>query len=541
MRGPRATLHAVLGLPRLSPADLVGGVGALVRAGVIRPLLPRPALLGMVAELPLTRPNLGTAVAFQAATQRDQVAVVDDGGMLSWSELDRRVTRLANVLLQHGDAGGCVAFLLRNGRESLECYAAGGRSGLAPVPLNTSATGSEIARILHMQRPAVLVADEMFDAVVARAVRDLDDPPVVLVVGPSGTYERALATASPTAPFARGTAKIVMHTSGTTGAPKGAERSVGVSGVGAALGFAMRIPLRRGDRVMVCPPMFHAFASGVVAASCLIGATVVLCRDFAGATFEGLVRKHDVTAAALVPIMLRRILDEPEPLGASPLRMVLTSGSALAVSLRDEAQRRWGPIAYDLYGSTEAGWVAISTPEDFGRRRGTVGRPGPGMRVEVVDTDGAPLPAGAIGTLRVSTGTEFSGYTGSDGHRGAWDIGDLGYLDEDGYLYVTGRRDEMVVSGGENVYPSEVEGHLEAHPGVAEVAVIGMEDEEYGQVLWAYVVGDVQPEQLHAWLRERLARFKVPKRIVVIDELPRTATGKVLKRLLLQSEHPSRG
>jgi fatty-acyl-CoA synthase len=531
----------MFGLPPLSLGDLTGGIAALVRAGVIRPMLPRPAMLGVALEVPLTRPNLGTAIAWQASSQPDAVAVVDDGGMLSWAELDRRVTRLANVLLQHGDPGGCVAFMLRNGRESLECYAAGGRAGLAPVPLNTWATSSELARILHMQRPAVLVADDEFADVIARAVRDLEDPPIVLGVGPGGTYETELATASATAPFSRGTGKIVIHTSGTTGVPKGAERTVGMSGIGALLGFAMKVPLRRGDRMLVAPPMFHSFASGMVGAACLIGATVVLPRSFDPSRFERQIRDHDVTAAVLVPIMVRRILDEVEPSAPSPLRIVLTSGSALATSLRDEAQRRWGQVVYDLYGSTEAGWVAISTPQDFVERRGTVGRPGPGMRVEVVGDRGHPLPTGEIGALRVATGTEFSGYTGTDGHRGAWDIGDLGYVDEDGYLFVTGRRDEMIISGGENVYPSEVEEQLEDHPRISEVAVIGMEDDEYGHVLWAYVVGDVEPEQVRAWLRERMARYKVPKRIVIVDELPRNATGKVLKRLLLQSEHPSRG
>ncbi len=531
----------MFGLPPLSPRDVTAGVAALVRAGVIRPFLPRPALLGLALEVPLVRPNLGLAVALQATTQPDGVAVIDDQGMLTWAELDRRVTRLSNVLLEHGAPSGCVAFMLRNGREALECYAAGGRSGLVPVPLNTWATSSELARILHMQRPAVLIADAEFLDVITPAVRDLDDPPVIMLVGPRGSYEAALASASRSAPFARGTGKIVIHTSGTTGTPKGAERTVGASGVGALLGFVTKVPLRRGDRMLIGPPMFHAFASGMVAACCLIGATLLLPRVFDESAFERLVREHDVTAAALVPIMVRRILDLPEPSSPSPLRILSTSGSAMGVSLRDEAQRRWGQVVYDLYGSTEAGWVAISTPRDFLQRRGTVGRPGPGMHVRVVDGEGNDVPTGEIGNLLVATGMEFSGYTGSDGHRGAWDIGDLGYLDEDGYLFVTGRGDEMIISGGENVHPSEIEGHLEAHPRISECAVIGVDDEEYGQVLWAYVVADVEPGQIRTWLRERVARYKVPKRIVLIDELPRNATGKILKRLLLQSEHPSRG
>ena len=531
----------MFGLPPLTPRDVTTGVAALIRAGVIRPLVPRPALLGLLLEAPLVRPNLGMAVALQASTQPDRVAVIDERGMLSWGELDRRVTRLANVLLGHGESDGCVAFMLRNGREALECYAAGGRAGLAPVPLNTWATSSEVARILHMQRPAVLVVDEEFDDVVGRALADLSDPPVVLTVGEHGSYETALAAASRSAPFARGTGKIVIHTSGTTGAPKGAERTVGISGLGAMLGFVTKVPLGRWDRLMVAPPLFHAFASGMAAAACVIGATLVLPRTFDERAFERQVREHDVTAAAMVPIMVRRVLDHPEPPTSSPLRVLITSGSAMGVSLRDEAQRRWGQVVYDLYGSTEAGWVAISPPRDFIERRGTVGRPGPGMEVQVVGPDGRPLPPGQVGALRVATGMEFSGYTGSDGHRGAWDIGDLGYLDDDGYLYVTGRRDEMIISGGENVYPAEVEGHLETHPRITECAVLGVEDEEYDEVLWAYVVGDVTSDEVRTWLQDRVSRYKVPKRIVIVGELPRNATGKVLKRLLLQSEHPSRG
>ena len=529
----------MFGLPTLSPRDLATGVAALVRAGVIRPLLPTPALVGLALEFPLVRPNLGLAIAFQAVTQPEGTAVVDDDGQLTWRQLDQRVTRLANVLLTHGQAGGCVAFLLRNSRVAIECYAAGGRSGLAPVPLNTWSSAAEIARILHMQQPAVLVVDAEFAEVASRAMADLDEPPTTIVVGEEGTYEATLAAAASLAPFSRGTGKVVFHTSGTTGAPKGAERTVGVSQVGALLGFVSHIPLRRTDRILVAPPLFHAFASGVVGAACLIGCTIVLSRSVDPATFEQDVRAQGLTAAALVPVMVRRVLDHDPLSTPSPLRLLVTSGSAFNHALRDAAQDRWGEICYDLYGSTEAGWVAISTPADFRERRGTVGRPGHGIRVAVTDRDGNTLPAGEIGTLEVRTGMEFDGYTGADGHRGAWQIGDLGYLDDDGYLFVTGRRDEMVISGGENVYPSEVEEALDAHPDVVECAVVGVDDEEYGQVLWAYLVTDVGTDDLRSWLRDRLTAYKVPKRFVRLDDLPRNATGKILKRKLQQAEHPS--
>lgn len=535
----------VLGVPPLSPRDLASGVTALIRGGVLRPLLPSPSLLGLALEAPFLRPNLAVALALQAATQPDEMAVIDDRGSLTWAQLDQRVNRLSNVLLDHGEPDDCVAFMVRNGREAVECYAAGGRSGVVPVPLHTSATAGELGRIVHSQRPVLVIADEEFGPVLGRALRHLTDPPEVVLVGGEGGYEAALAAALSTAPFTRGTAKIVIHTSGTTGAPKGAERNMGPSQIGALLGFAAKVPLGRGDRILISAPLFHSFGSGIMGAACVFGATSVLSRTFDPARFDVQVREHDVSATALVPVMLRRVLDQPaqrndRASGPTPLRIVVTSGAALSAPLRQDAQARWGPVVYDLYGSTEAGWVSIATPDDVARRPGTVGRPGPGMTVRVVDDTGTPVATGQIGSLLVTTGMEFAGYTGGTAHRGAWDMGDLGYLDEDGYLYVTGRRDEMIVSGGENVHPSEIEAELDSLPGVAESAVVGVENEEYGQVLWAYVVGDVDRDEVGVALRQRLSGYKVPKRIVAVDSLPRTATGKVIKRRLVQAEHPSR-
>ena len=534
------SLTAMPALPRVPPVALARGALALVRAGLIRPVVPRPALLGLALELPLVRPSIGLGVALQAALQPSGVAVLDERGMVTWGELDRRVTRLANVLLEHGGSGGSLAFLLRNGREAVECYAAGGRSGLAPVPLNTSVTGAELARILHMQRPDVLVADVEFADAVRFALRGQDDPPLVLQVGGDSSYEAALAAASTTPPFARGTTRIVTHTSGTSAAPKGAERQVGLGGIVSLVGLIDRVPLRRSDRMLIAAPLFHAFAQGLLGAAVVLGAGMVLPRRFDADTFEPLVHRERCTVAGLVPVMLRRILETPAWDSPSPLRIVVTSGSVLSPGLRDRATERFGDVVYDLYGSTEAGFVAISTPEDHRRRRGTVGRPTVGVRLQVLTDDGRPAAAGEVGHLVASTGLEFAGFTGSGPRRGAVDLGDLGYLDDDGYLFVTGRSDEMVVSGGENVYPAEVEEVIRGHEQVVDVAVLGVPDEEYGEVLVAYVVGDVDPEGLRDWLHERLSRFKVPKRVVPLDRLPRNATGKVLKRELTKLEHPAR-
>jgi fatty-acyl-CoA synthase len=204
---------------------------------------------------------------------------------------------------------------------------------------------------------------------------------------------------------------------------------------------------------------------------------------------------------------------------------------------------RFGEVLYDLYGSTETGWVTIATPDDERRKPGSVGRPGRGMSVVVADDDGRVLPPGEPGRVYVRTGGEFEGYTSGETKArlgDAVDTGDAGWVDEDGYLYVAGRADDTIVTGGENVHAGEIEAVLDAHRDVRESAVVGVPDEEYGQVPAAFVVrrarARTKPETLRRFVRERLARYKVPRHVVFVDELPRNATGKVLKRVLAAEE-----
>ncbi len=512
--------------------DAVAVARTLARSGMVNPVLPRPELLRVAALAPFRAPNLGSAVALHAALGPSVVAVVDEEGSLTWEGLAERSRRLANALLDSAAPGDAVAFLLRNGRENIECYAACGLAGMAAVPVNTWSSKGEVDHIVATQKPALVIADREFSAV-------LDGAGVpVWWVGADGEYERALDTASAAPPPVRGGGRIITHTSGTTGKPKGAERSTGGLGaISSLIGFLERVPLHRDDVFYIAPPLFHQFAQGMMTVGLILGTTMVVRRTFDAEDFLATAAETKSTAAALLPVMLKRIAEATGDVPKPRLRLAVVSGSALPPALRDRAQRHLGDIFYDLYGSTEVGFATIATPEDHRRRPGSVGRAGRGAQVLILDDDGRTLPPGEVGHIHVASSSAFEGYTGIEAEgtavQGAIPIGDRGYLDDDGYLFVTGRTDDMIVSGGENIFPSEVEGVLEEHPDLHENAVVGVDDEEFGQVLHAFVVtrdgSDLSESDITDFVKQRLARYKAPKRVTFLDELPRNAAGKVLK------------
>jgi fatty-acyl-CoA synthase len=503
----------------------------LARSGLLTPTVPTPAVLGLLARAPFKSPNIGSAVAVHAALRPGATALIDDEGDLSWQGLLDRSRRLANALLDVGTPGDRVAFMLRNGRENVECYAACGLAGMTAVPVNTWSSRSDIEHIAQTQEPILTIADREF----ADALKGGDS--TIWLVGDDGEYEAMLRRSSAAPPPVRGGARIVTHTSGTTGKPKGAERDVGGSQITSFVAFLEKVPLRRNDVFYLAPPLFHQFAQGMMGLGLVLGCTLVLRRKFDAADFMENAVATRATAAALLPVMLKRIIELPSDTTAPDLRLAVVSGSALPAALRKRAAKRLGDIFYDLYGSTEVGFATIATPRDHRRRPDSVGRPGRASRILIIDDDGAQLPAGEVGRIHVANGFAFEGYTGTEHDQsvvdGAIDIGDKGYLDEEGYLFVTGRSDDMIVSGGENIFPSEVEGVLERHDDIAENAVIGVDDEEYGQVLHAFVVAKdaakLSEDDVIGFARDNLPRYKAPKKVTFIDELPRNAAGKVLK------------
>ncbi|MDQ3982152.1 MAG: AMP-binding protein [Actinomycetota bacterium] len=510
-------------------------------------------LLGLGYALPwllLRGPSLGITSQMHSLSLGHKPALYDRDGMLTWRELDRRCNQAAHLLESRGiGPRDRVALLLRNGRETAELFLATQKLGVVACPLNTWAKPTELAATLKGADPSVLVYDT------AHAEQVKESAPAglkLLYVGNAGdalegsepyTRELGRQPTSPPAPFTRerGSPKVIIHTSGTTGTPKAAARNSSAAGISALANLLAVVPYSRDD-VVYCPtPLFHSFGLATFTIATVLGATLVLPEKFDPEDSLKLVHEHRATAASFVPVMMRRIVslddDVKEKYDLSSLRIVMASGSVLSEDLRKAAVEVFGDVLYDLYGSTEIGWVAIATPQDMRTRPKTVGKPVEGIDVAVFSPDGAKLPPGETGELYVKSTILFEGYTSGEAKAerdGYLSIGDLGRLDDEGYLYVESRSDDMVVVGGENVYPIEVERVIEDVPGVNEVTVLGLEDEEYGHVLVAFVVGNASAEDVHAACKKELASYKVPRRIEVVDELPRTSTGKVLKRELVE-------
>jgi fatty-acyl-CoA synthase len=304
-----------------------------------------------------------------------------------------------------------------------------------------------------------------------------------------------------------------------------------------------RIPLRARETTVIAAPLFHTWGFAHWAIGLALGSTLVLKRKFDPEATLSLTAQHEATALVVVPVMLQRILDLPDDVisryDLASLRVIPVSGSALPGELAIQVMDAFGDVLYNLYGSTEVAWATIATPEDLRAAPGTAGKPPRGTIVKIFDEDNRELPRGEVGRIFVGNEMLFEGYSGGGGKDRIGDLmatGDMGRFDEDGRLFIEGRDDDMIVSGGENVFPREVEDTIAAMRGVSEAAVIGVEDEKWGQRLKAFVVtqgnGKVTEKAIKDHVKSSLAGYKVPREVEFLDELPRNATGKVVKREL---------
>lgn len=525
--GVSTAVRRLAALGMLDPRRLAAGAAALPW------LVGRGASLGLLSQI-------------HAASRPLRPAVVDRSGTLTWLELEVRANHLAGAWRGLGvRPGDQVAFLLRNGRELVEGLLAVQKAGVVAAPLNTWARARELSGILQRERPATLVYDTRTSEVLAGAV---PAGTALLHVGPdaealpgSRSYDDVLADglALPRPPLARdrGSVRVLIHTSGTTGTPKAAARETGAGAAAPLLGVLATVPYRHDDVMYVANPLFHSLGLLTLGIGMATGATLVLPDAFGAEQALRDLAAHRVTAASFVPVMLRRMLEvDPRPdVDLTALRVVLVSGSALPAELRRRAAGLLGDVLYDLYGSTEAGWVSIATPETMRAAPDSVGRPVRGVELALLDPDGRPVAPGEQGEVHVRSAMVFAGYDSGEAtrERDGWlSTGDVGRLDAAGLLHLAGRADDMVVVGGENVFPDEVEEVLASVDGVTEVAVVGVPDEEMGQVLAAFVVGDVDLDALRTHARQHLPSYKVPRHVHALDELPRNATGKVLRREL---------
>ncbi|HVA59720.1 MAG TPA: AMP-binding protein [Mycobacteriales bacterium] len=523
----------------------------LVRSGLIRPVRP-DKLLGMCLSLAQWRTTPAAAYAAAAAHVPDRLAVIDEHGASTFAEIDRRSSQVAAGLRRRGVVSGDrVALLVRNSADFVVAEAALSKLGVDLVYLNTGAAPPQIADVLDRERVVAVIADREF----ADSLRAAAGERLVVLTGSGDDGRPTLASlvedtsresgAAPLPPVARAGRHVIM-TSGTTGRPKGAERETpgGAAGIGSLVALLSAIPLRAREVTVLAAPMFHSWGFANFTLSMVLETTLVLDRKFDPERTLARVQEHRAQVLVAVPVMLQRILELPPEArrryDTSSLRVIAVSGSAVPVGLAERVRDEFGDVLYNLYGSTEVAAASVATPEDMRVAPGSVGHPLSGVQVSILDGSGAPLPTGQSGRIFVGSSLAFRGYTGGgdkDRVGGLVATGDVGHLDRDGRLWVDGRDDEMIVSGGENVFPAEVEECLRAHPEVADVAVVGVPDEKFGARLVAHVVfaggaSGADGDALRDYVRQRLAGYKVPRDVVLHDELPRNETGKVVKRQL---------
>ncbi|MDV6014659.1 AMP-binding protein [Haloechinothrix sp. LS1_15] len=524
--------------------------GARVLAGSGLAGQARPAALPRMARaLREAGTSPATLVAVAAAHRPETTAVIDDRGSLDYAGIDEAGARLATGMAGHfGESRiRSVGVMCRNHRGFVIATLAAGRLGAGLLYLNTDFSAPQLAQVCERMRADVIVADEEFlprleglgvGVIVAwQDSADNDLPSVDELVASNPRYRPARRVSS---------RPITLLTSGTTGAPKGAPRKPNpLATLGPVATLLQRSRLRAGDPVLIGPPLFHGFGIALWALAAFLRSPVVLRRRFDPETVLADTQAHRVACIAAVPAMLQRILGLDEATMArydsTSLHTVLSGAAPLPPALATRFMDAFGEVLYNGYGSSEVGIATIATPAELRAAPGTVGTPSIGTPVRVLDAEGRPVPQGGSGTIFVGGPLVFSGYAGGGGKEmvdGLMTTGDVGYFDAAGRLHVQGRTDDMIISGGENVYPQEVEDVLTRHSAIVDAAVIGVDDEEFGQRLVAYVVPHRQwpgAAELAAYVKDNLARYKVPREFVEVDELPRNPTGKVLRTRLRDS------
>jgi len=466
----------------------------------------------------------------------DKPALILGGRVDSFAQLDERSDRLAAVLEKHGARRGApVAVVLPNGIEFFETSMAAAKVDAPFLPVNWHLKADEIAYIVGDAGASVVVAE-----------RPVPGVPTVVV---GDDYETALAAAAgaPSRDRAAGPS-LVFYTSGTTAKPKGIvlegfdrERMrMGMEGQVALWGWTAD------DVHLLCGPAYHAGPCGWTHTALYIGATTVIMPRWDAREWLRLVQQHRVTRAFMVPAHFIRLLEVPaeerSQYDLSSLRIIVHGAAPCPVPIKRRMIDWLGPLGceiHELYGASEGGATKIG-PAEWLKKPGSVGRPWPGVDVRVLDDDGRRLPAGEPGLIYITPMSgRFEYRNDPDKTAEAWrddafTVGDIGYLDDDGYLFITDRKSDMVLWGGVNIAPREVEEVLYAHPAVVDCAVFGVPDERSGERLKAMVEArdDVSVGELTAFVQERLADYKVPKDWELVDELPRDAAGKVRKRFL---------
>lgn len=497
-----------------------------------------------------------TIYAMHAANFPQKEGIIHFDRRLTWGQVNSRVNRLAHGLLSLGlKPGDRVAYMLKNSVEWVEALAACSKIGVAAVFVSFRYTAPEVEYLVTNSEAKALIFGAEFEKVIKEAKQNLQIPDenYIIVGANEGSgfrpYEDLLSRGKdeePARELRKGGSRVIMYTSGTTGKPKGAVRDASKAGIGTLVELLRIVPFRRDDRHLVAAPLYHATGSGFLTVHVGLGSTIVMMDKFDPVEFLEIVDREKITTTALVPTMLRSVLMLPEKVRSkydvSSMRIIICTGSALPEKLKEESRAYFGEVLYDLYGSTEMGWVTVATPEAQREKPGSIGKAVPGVDIVLLSEDRKIVGQGELGELYAKNKLLIEGYHKNDEAtrnslwNGYFSVGDLAVRDEKGYITLVDRKTDMVISGGMNIYPAEIELVLMGHPKVHEVGVIGIADEHWGEALLACVVAkagqSITEDELTDFCRKSLAGYKIPRRFELLEELPRNPTGKILKKEL---------
>ncbi|WP_063063995.1 acyl-CoA synthetase [Nocardia violaceofusca] len=532
--------------------DLALGVNVMRKRGLFSPLRPDHAVS---SALNVTKFGPFAGVIMHAAkTNPKSAALLDERGELTFAEVNEQSNQLARGLAAHGlREGDVVALLARDHRGMVLSLAATGKLGVRAVLMNTGFAKPQFADVATREQVKLVLHDsEFFDLM--SAIPD-EIPRILTWVDEADNVDPAIPTVdslregqSPdavSAPAKPG--GMVILTSGTTGTPKGAPRDKVSPFISAQ--FLDRIPLPRNGSMVVAAPVFHATGLSQFTLGLSLGNRMIFQqRRFDPEQTLANIDKYKAESLVVVPTMLQRMLDlPPETLAKydmSSLRMIFAAGSAIPPDVVTRSLDYFGDVLYNVYGSTECALITVASPEDLRKSPSTAGRPPLGIRLALFDENRKRITEPNVtGTIFIENAHSFKAYT--DGRTketidGMMSSGDVGHFDEDGLLFIDGRDDDMIVSGGENVFPQEVEHLIADRADVQEAAVVGVDDKQFGKRLRAFVVpgpdSQRDAQEIKDYVKANLARYKVPREVIFLDELPRNATGKLLRKPLTEMD-----
>ncbi|HEX6547551.1 MAG TPA: AMP-binding protein [Candidatus Dormibacteraeota bacterium] len=492
-------------------------------------------------------------LALHAEAQPDKLALILDDRRLTYAELNRRANRAAHGLRRLGmRPGDRVASMSLNSIEGFEMAHAHRKTGVVGVPINFRLRAAEVAHVLNDSGARAVFAGPDFVPVIEAALPALEARPVLVAYrggGASGWLDYGeLLAAEPETNFERagesGLGATMIYTSGTTGRPKGAFRRAGFP-VEAALEAIQVFGLTPEDVHLMAGPGYHSAVAFFGALTSVLAATIAILPRFDAERALQVIERDRVSTTFMAPTLLRRIMDLPEAVRAgydvSSLRALILGAAPCPFELKERAVGYFGEVLWEFYGATETGVNLVLRPEEQLSHPGSAGRPSPSSEVLLLDAEGHPVPEGTPGRLWVR-GASLAEYhnnpdaTQASMRDGFFSVGDIAYRDGDGYYHICDRAVDMIISGGVNIYPAEIEAGLAAHPAVRDVAVIGVPDDEWGEAVKAIVElqpgASVSQDDLIAWCRERLAGYKRPRSVDFVEALPRGLDGKLHKREL---------